>query len=202
MFEPFGYGGDVKICSVTGIELKKPKLLDKQYQEQSENDQTVLVSDMVYQQIKIGEKLYSSKHLIKTHEAGKRTFKISNTNYVLDEQIEHTVIQSASQLRFDNQPEPFVDHGYGQGFKFYGGLPMATFMNKTATLQDICLKNNAQNDKDYTKLGILRMDVDNLGMLFQNGFDEPSFSRMTTLSGLLEQFFSGYINTIKKSGKV
>jgi CRISPR-associated protein Csm1 len=49
------------------------------------------------------------------------------------------------------------------------------------------------------RLGLLKADVDNLGKLFAFGLtrDDESFdtiSRMTTLSRMLDHFFSGYIN--------
>ena len=43
-------------------------------------------------------------------------------------------------------------------------------------------------------LGVLRMDVDNLGALFQNGLgDSATISRMSTLSESVRLFFEGYI---------
>lgn len=48
-----------------------------------------------------------------------------------------------------------------------------------------------------SRIGILRMDVDNLGKLFSMGFgDDISISRVATLSRNLDLFFSGYINTL------
>ncbi len=41
------------------------------------------------------------------------------------------------------------------------------------------------------------MDVDNLGLLFKERVIEPSFSSLATLSGLFDQFFSGYINYLR-----
>lgn len=50
------------------------------------------------------------------------------------------------------------------------------------------------------RLGILRMDVDNLGMIFQAGFrgKRSSLSRYAALSRSLDWFFKGYLNTIWK----
>jgi CRISPR-associated protein Csm1 len=47
------------------------------------------------------------------------------------------------------------------------------------------------------KLGILKMDVDNLGRLFSDGFDKAirTPSRMMSLSRSLQWFFEGYMNT-------
>jgi CRISPR-associated protein Csm1 len=53
------------------------------------------------------------------------------------------------------------------------------------------------------RIGILKMDVDNLGLLFSLGFEETgtrssitSISRISTLSRSLDYFFAGYINKI------
>lgn len=48
------------------------------------------------------------------------------------------------------------------------------------------------------KLGILKMDVDNLGKLFSDGFSEEirTPSRMMSLSRSLQWFFEGYMNTL------
>ncbi|MGQ9629721.1 MAG: type III-A CRISPR-associated protein Cas10/Csm1 [bacterium] len=52
------------------------------------------------------------------------------------------------------------------------------------------------------RLGVLKMDVDYLGLIFEIGFDkeegesDESISRISTLSRMLDVFFSGYINKI------
>ena len=55
------------------------------------------------------------------------------------------------------------------------------------------------SDKNRSYLGILRCDVDNLGMLFIYGLDSQhkSFANISTLSFQLQWFFSGYINTLQ-----
>lgn len=55
------------------------------------------------------------------------------------------------------------------------------------------------SDKNRSYLGILRCDVDNLGMLFIYGLDpqHKSFANISTLSSQLQWFFSGYINTLQ-----
>ncbi|MBS1744804.1 MAG: hypothetical protein JST21_01400 [Bacteroidetes bacterium] len=51
---------------------------------------------------------------------------------------------------------------------------------------------------NLTRLGVLRMDVDNLGAIFRRGLhpSKRSFSRYSTLSRSLDWFFKGYLNTI------
>jgi CRISPR-associated protein Csm1 len=58
----------------------------------------------------------------------------------------------------------------------------------------------AKKSKGKNLIGVYKADVDNLGFLFIDGFERSdevnkyTVSRITTLSRMLEMFFSGYIN--------
>lgn len=57
----------------------------------------------------------------------------------------------------------------------------------------------AEISKGANKLGVLKMDVDNLGLIFSKGFADiggASISRISSLSFYLDLFFSGRINQI------
>jgi CRISPR-associated protein Csm1 len=57
----------------------------------------------------------------------------------------------------------------------------------------------AEISKGANKLGVLKMDVDNLGLIFSKGFAQiggASISRISSLSFYLDLFFSGMINQI------
>lgn len=57
----------------------------------------------------------------------------------------------------------------------------------------------AEISKGANKLAVLKMDVDNLGLIFSKGFDHiggASISRISSLSFYLDLFFSGRINQI------
>ncbi|NUQ82512.1 MAG: type III-A CRISPR-associated protein Cas10/Csm1 [Bacteroidetes bacterium] len=56
----------------------------------------------------------------------------------------------------------------------------------------------AESRTGTPKIGILKMDIDNLGSLFETGLPEElkSISRIASLSRNLRWFFEGYINTI------
>jgi CRISPR-associated protein Csm1 len=71
--------------------------------------------------------------------------------------------------------------------EFYGGN---TFNGRT--FEEMC------DNPQLSKLGILRMDVDNLGSIFQNGLakEKSSLARYACLSRSFDFFFSGYINSI------
>jgi CRISPR-associated protein Csm1 len=53
-------------------------------------------------------------------------------------------------------------------------------------------------------LGVLRMDVDNLGLIFAKGYaeKEQSVSKIANLSRMLEWFFSGYLNSLLQGRNV
>jgi len=75
------------------------------------------------------------------------------------------------------------------GFTFYGGNH---FNGKT--FDKMC----NQGEKEFSRLGVLRMDVDNLGSIFRDGIprERATLSRYAALSRSIDYFFSGYLNTI------
>ncbi len=214
LFSASGKGGEVEVCAVTGEELNKSNTinLDKKYREQGGDDtMNLLVSKSVNKQIEIGSELYDTDYLIKLDSDSKKGFQVglnSVWDFVKDDNHKHSIEQWIN-IQFDKTPALFperaLETNIGLGFKFYGGIPMVSKGNKVATLEEICEtdKFDANNEAEVEKLGILRMDVDNLGQLFMKGFEQKgaSFSKLATLSALLEQYFSGYLNTIKAKEK-
>jgi CRISPR-associated protein Csm1 len=108
------------------------------------------------------------------------------------------------------------------GFLFYGGNEQAYFRGEDGNIIIDKKERNTlvfekkrektfesltrikQNNKDTeTYLGVLRMDIDNLGNIFIKGFEKKqrSFAAYATLSFLLDLFFSGYLNTIRNNEK-
>ncbi|RKD31282.1 type III-A CRISPR-associated protein Cas10/Csm1 [Thermohalobacter berrensis] len=56
----------------------------------------------------------------------------------------------------------------------------------------------AELSEGDSKIGVLKMDIDNLGTIFSRGLsgENRSISRISTLSRMIDLFFSGYINKI------
>lgn len=50
-----------------------------------------------------------------------------------------------------------------------------------------------ESARGIERWGVLRMDVDDLGLLFQRGFERPTLSRIAALSRALQLFFEGYL---------
>lgn len=73
---------------------------------------------------------------------------------------------------------------------FYGGNEID--QKSVPTFEDMCENNN------FKRMGVLRMDVDNLGYVFQKGIapERATLSRYAALSRSFDFFFSGYLNTI------
>lgn len=95
---------------------------------------------------------------------------------------------------YAGQSDDMLMHGINNifGLEFYGGN---IFDGKT--FDEFCRKDNPDV---YKRLGVLRMDVDNLGSIFQSGIqkDRSTLSRFSALSRSFDYFFSGYLNTIQQ----
>lgn len=92
-------------------------------------------------------------------------------------------------------------------FRYFGGATVP--LNKTKspkTFEELAEYENDNTENDggeitFKRLGVLRMDIDKLGQIFLEGFNEfdekagreisrnGSFSAYATLSGLLDLFF-------------
>lgn len=90
------------------------------------------------------------------------------------------------------------------GFQFYGGNLQAQIKEKerNKTFEELCWTNEEAKSEE-TFLGILRMDIDNLGKIFKEGIHPTmrSFAAYSTLSAQLDWFFSGYLNTLRNTSE-
>ncbi len=84
-------------------------------------------------------------------------------------------------------------------FTFYGGNEFPTKTDEDGKESPKYFEELAEGDA-LDRLGVLRMDVDNLGSLVQNGLGSKAcFSRLCALSRNLDYFFKGYLNTLWKN---
>lgn len=101
---------------------------------------------------------------------------------------------SSRQCNFLNSAIQGSNNVYG--FEFFGGNDYPADENGDPKFFD-----ELAGEDGFRRLGVLRMDVDNLGNIFQNGIKskQSTFSRYAALSRNLDWFFKGYINTIWNS---
>ncbi len=111
---------------------------------------------------------------------------------LLVEKDPHVQLRRFNTVEYD--PETTFRNMY-VGQALYGGNAYPTEPDGQPRTFD---KLAGENDEGYHRLGIVRMDVDNLGQLFAEGFPEAyrTFSRYSALSRQLDWFFKGYLNTL------
>lgn len=219
-FEPGEAGGLTARDAITGEELALPlgkNAFTLEGKKPGNNDEPVIGS-LTWKQIRLGKVLKSSKiWVISDGELNywpeKESINPGNLGFyyyfLSDKDVEAKREQlkaSADQVKiisinandqghinFLNSAILGTDNIYG--FDFFGG-------NDFPQDDDGSPKSFDQlaGAEGYKRLGILRMDVDNLGNIFQKGFGDNrnSFSRYAALSRSLDWFFKGYLNSLWK----
>lgn len=161
----------------------------------------------------IGSKITRSSYIIravvKDAVYNKFDFHQFNIGYILSdkktlpEYIERILNNSSKIQILSLNDTNFINDEIMKKFKD-ADIPISfgfSFLSNTVPLhpkQGILNFNNiAEISKGSKKLGILKMDVDNLGKLFTIGLGRSvSISRISTMSSFLDIFFSGYINNM------
>jgi len=199
VFSPFGIGEKEETCLV----CKKEGDLTLRRQDTPE----VMLCTDCEEAERLGAQLSRAAYLIEIFdEHGKKDghgfyIPFLSTTYYLIENINDlnkTILQKQKAAIYRLNSTDFLDdhsktgsHTYG--FKFVGG----TYLPQDENRMPLTFNEFAERSKGLKRLGILRMDVDDLGRIFTKGFgDKASISRVTTLSRRLTQFFGGYLNII------
>ena len=217
-FTPKNEGGNKNgRDAITGedlLDFPKPKTIDE----------GLIVNAYTYQQIELGKKLRSTEYWIQSKqnltyldEEAFQPIGLGYFNYFIDKEAfdkhDGTFKKSADSVRVmffnkGNFLEPIqkgIDNIYG--FTFYGGndYPVSDWHESPKTFEEITgvvfaddKKEKRQSAPNLVRMGVLRMDVDGLGAIFQKGFApaKRTFSRYSTLSRSLDYFFKGYLNRI------
>ncbi len=207
-FKPFEFG--IEIDSITGEGIGK--------NEKSKKLSDVgLVKPLTYQQVEMGKQLRESELLVITYDE-IAAWKSKNPIEPIGLGVYFYLIKKKDLSLLKNNPNDFMtivtlngedgncDFMYAgeqndwivkgvnnvYGLEFYGGN---LFDGKT--FDEFC---NKDNDDAFRRLGVLRMDVDNLGHIFQAGIlpNRVTLSRYAALSRSFDYFFSGYINVIQQ----
>lgn len=219
-FQPIAVSPETKRDTITGEELRNPvEYLD--IKEQPVNSYT-------RKQIDLGKQLKNADYWILSRERltffPRQIFCIDPIgiglyNYLVDgatiKAHEADLKASSDDVRViyfnkKNFLEPLqkgINNVYG--FAWYGGndFPVNSFrdpktfeelagvtLDKPNHIEDA----RKESGPELTRLGVLRMDVDNLGAIFRRGLEpsKRSFSRYSTISRSLDWFFKGHLNTI------
>lgn len=204
-FEPSDVGGLQMRDAITNDEFKKgesPSYLDDQ--------NTLAVRPVTMQQIELGKRLKRADFWWSSREKllGNRLMALRpcQLNYehliaVKDKKVKTTngLMRKISINKLPQQNS--ADLNTIQGFTFYGGNDFPTEI--ATDNQEVALPkefSQLAGDGKFKRIGVLRMDVDNLGERFLSGIEasKRTFSNLSTLSGQLDLFFKGYLNKIWK----
>lgn len=204
LFNPQEVSAGDRVCAVTGVEGKCENIGNS-------GTDAVWVLPSVKKQCELGEvlkdadyiitymnpdvsKLFKNKWTFDIDILGVHTYLFDKLE-LINENAEFRGISSADVCRVKCINSLLIPQLKGKscsyGFQFYGGNKQAvTSYGNNKTFEELA-------DGEY--LGILRMDVDNLGAIFIKGLPEASksFAAYSTLSFMLDWFFSGYLNTIR-----
>jgi len=182
-----------KTCSVCGGE--------------NQNDEEFCSECLSHEEL--GRKIANAEYLIKVYTAYKEPFDFHEIGvaYKFESKRDKLVEEIRSmpekvEVFHLNDPNflEMVDEGgenVSFGFSFMGNTVPRHSHNGTLYFEHL-----AEISKGAKKMGILKMDVDNLGKIFSSGLNNPSISRISTISSFLDMFFSGFINLIAKKYRV
>ena len=226
-----------QVCHVTGMDLRPE---DRVEETIGEDGETMVIARSVKEQRELGRSLRGATHLLKVRfTSGRRPLREGITplkalfekgaeyegygiTYGFEEDLTQEGLQKLEQSNIrllevsclNNTsflhlcgPESDLTHS----FQFYGAAWMPDDVeDKNGRMRTVEFTDIAQDDVNNL-LGVLRMDVDNLGTHFREGYRHSqhsgeqkeedlrnlgSISRYSTLSNQLDWFFSGYMNEL------
>lgn len=228
-FTPNLPSGNVELCYNTGVELctieslANAKKLNEEpinlhYQYKINNNKNIYVEvstnkeEEDFQNVQpkyICEEQYHA--VILGHALRRRNSPIEGKVPLLDideidlkQLVKHQLFSTNNgKLKLNKD-----DFGDADGWQFYGGNWVVYVEGKNAEENEEEEKVGTfaywiQNSTNIPYLAVLRMDVDNLGLIFKEGFKDKegkplaTFSRLVQLSSMLDFFFSGYLNKLE-----
>lgn len=159
----------------------------------SEESDNSYLKKITHFQIKLGKLLKSSEHL--NYKVGKIDLDDPSTIFGVK-----FLLSKEPEIGYNNlKINPDKGSQSSNGI-FYGGnhYPSDPKNHEPITFDELA----ASAESGIKRLGILRMDVDNLGKLFIKGFgDHTHIAAYNELSSRLDGFFKGYLNQLVKENK-
>lgn len=219
LFEPAGIDGEIYKCAYTGVPLIKKEIISnkKTIAQDVKLDEFSPVKFLKHSyEGEVFYQVYDNETLTDDFIANEQFYsqKLGNElkhdpeTIIYQDTVEgYSVLDLNSfkiskELQYNNtfgakEPRQFLINSLkitelkgdaSKGFKFYGGD-----WRFGDTYEEI-----VKNGKGIARLGVLRLDVDNLGLIFKEGFGKhATFGRVVQLSSMLDFFFSHYLNKLK-----
>ncbi len=207
-FMPQDVGGGTALDALTGEEIPPGKIEDW---TDRDDDSVATLNRQTFQILELGRRLRSTQMLAQGRQmAGTSLTGIVNT-FSLEEG--RAVPDRAEFLFVLNDPARAIEMAGKHpslpvSISFYGGnrYPCHDDADQSPkTFNELAGAPEGKRGEEamqLARLGVLRMDVDSLGQIFQRGLrDRNTLSRMATLSRTLDSFFQGYLNTLRETGR-
>jgi CRISPR-associated protein Csm1 len=216
LFEPAGIDGEIEKCAFTGKPLIKKELIENKktnpqvvklhpdseikfikhsyggnvfYQIPDSSD---FISEEQFISQKIGSELKSGFDFMVFEDqlVSYSILKLNSFSFKKGYEYENIFNSSNPRMFLINSLDINKLKGKAnKGFKFLGGD-----WRFGDTYEEL-----TQKGEGIERLGVLRLDVDNLGKIFKDGFEaNATFGRIVQLSSMLDFFFSHYINKLKE----
>ncbi len=201
LFEPEGEGGIEYACEICRSE--------KEVTVKRKDDSEIKLCVYCNQAVDIGAMLSRTRFIAQVYGDHNRlpavpgllpvAIPVPGMHYFMSSGVtplsrldaEQTTIYAVNDTEFMQHDYSNKTHAFG--FKFEGGAGFTR--DETGRIPDF--NNMIEQSAGLQRLGVLRMDVDNLGQVFKKGFGQSaSISRITGLSRNISLFFSGCINRL------
>lgn len=196
LFKEESYEDDIKLCQVCGNSIKQG------------SDE--ICNECGTQEL-FGKMVANSKYIVTNETYGEYKYNFFGITYMFfdsqEEVIDYVNLNDYNDFHIyklnDTDFIDIVDKLYNKNvffdFKFIGNT-VPYLDNEVLTFKQL-----SQLSKGLNKIGVLKMDVDNLGEIFYKGFNSNSklnIYRISSLSFFLDFFFLGLINNIASKFKV
>jgi len=162
-----------------------------------------LICEEQFTSQQVGRKIRETS-ILAIHKSSKADFDLLKLeSFTFHDSINRNFSKPSNEsqrILFFND-DGFLDYPHEKniekGWRFYGGEWILRDYNNDDKVKDFEIL--AEESTGIKRLGVLRMDVDNLGELFAKGLgDSATFSRITQLSTMMDFFFCGYLNKLRE----
>jgi len=201
VFEPQGEGGEPEICAIcqnkgelTEEEGVKKCSLCRSFEDLGRKvaEATWLVEVILEEGLSVeGVKAWTWEDALRAF--GTRVELVRRYEEAETEGAHRMTAYRLNDANFLVEPRDEVIRAYG--FRFLAQVVPYLWGEKGERQGIATFTDLAECSQGFKRLGVLRMDVDNLGLIFSKGLGEKAtISRISTLSFLLQVFFRGWLN--------